>query len=151
MRSYIDPVIDRASIEGPRNCQDSTHELPCQWLTRNILQTLESEAHVKLPAWNWHKFVMSLEEQEIKHSPSRGVSVRHLAHRYAIKAGECSRRGHQAANLKRLSKYRSLPFADHAHQVPILQRTRYFHVLSVATTATVTLTTTSSSSGFPTF
>ncbi|ERF73694.1 hypothetical protein EPUS_00948 [Endocarpon pusillum Z07020] len=53
------------------------------WITRNILQILELGEHLELPAWNWHKFLTAVGEQDARHL--HGVGVGRLASRYAIK------------------------------------------------------------------
>ena len=53
------------------------------WVTRNILQIVELDSYMKLPAWNWHKLVTAVAEQDFSHL--HGISLRRLGMRYAIK------------------------------------------------------------------
>jgi hypothetical protein len=54
------------------------------WVTRNILQILQLRTYWKLPAWNWHKFVTAVAEQDVNHL--NGIGIQRLARRYAIRS-----------------------------------------------------------------
>lgn len=53
------------------------------WITRNILQILKLGEYLEVPAWNWHRFMAAVGEQDVRHL--HGVGVGRLAGRYAIK------------------------------------------------------------------